>query len=318
MALILEEDRIVLFGKIPAEGDFVRVNADFREVYWFDQWLQQGIALSKEVHRESWDSLYDSVRAMNFVMHTGSSEGILVGTLVPSKDKGNRRYPLWTGVIVESHALSGREIALLPSAFRLFFEEAEVELTAARSLTDPKMLENIAAGLRKLVPRDLHSGDYMRFVESETIGGFSTRCTGDPSATKRAALFLGLSNLLSPMRGLDLTKWGLVLRYPLGDVASHANAVSYWLQCTLTMLGEPGMMPFLAWANGTGAPSLFLTFRQPPPRLLSQILGRDGDGEAVFRVDRDGEAPEGGTEHALRSVLGRDDATLNELLRVLL
>ncbi len=82
------------YGKLPCKGDFILkgLPADF--ITPLDQWLQQGIALSRERLAERWEQLYMVSPIWHFYFPKGvcGDEG-WVGSMMPSVDKANRLFP---------------------------------------------------------------------------------------------------------------------------------------------------------------------------------------------------------------------------------
>jgi len=83
------------FGKIPALGDFFRLNLPAGFVQPWDDWLQDGILTARQTLGESWDSAYMSAPLWRFTIPPGlaGSQAVL-GVLMASVDRVGRQYPL--------------------------------------------------------------------------------------------------------------------------------------------------------------------------------------------------------------------------------
>jgi type VI secretion system protein ImpM len=313
--------QIVLYGKIPAQGDFVRVNAEFREAYWFDQWLQQGIAAAKEGNRAGWGPAYGSFAGLSFLLRPSGSDSILLGSLIPSEDKSHREYPLWTAVLLDREGPRGERGVVLPILYRAYLNETSRSLQLAKQEKDGGGLKDAATRFQETIPvqADEIMTEYAQYINSQSIAGFVRQCTGASESARRMELFIGLHHLLSPMVGRDLSKWRIVVRCPLGDGLYGTIAATFWLQYVMRILKEPDAMPSLLWTLGQES-YLYLVFRDLPVTLFGLILHPDVGGGDVFRLEDDGRAliaDAGGGGGKLRSLLDRESSTLGELLQAL-
>jgi type VI secretion system protein ImpM len=84
-----------IFGKLPSRGDFVsrRLPPGFLEPW--DQWLQGGIACSKEQLAERWLDVYITSPIWRFALSSGvAGQDGWAGVLIPSVDRVGRYFPL--------------------------------------------------------------------------------------------------------------------------------------------------------------------------------------------------------------------------------
>lgn len=83
------------FGKIPALGDFLRLNLSPGFVQPWDDWLQAGIMELKERLGERWNDTYLSAPIWRFTLPQGAAGSQAVsGILMASVDRVGRQYPL--------------------------------------------------------------------------------------------------------------------------------------------------------------------------------------------------------------------------------
>lgn len=81
------------FGKLPARGDFVRRRLPAGLVQRWHDWLQQGLAASREVLGAAWTDLYLTAPLWRFAM-----AGDAAGLWMPSIDQVGRHFPLLLAV----------------------------------------------------------------------------------------------------------------------------------------------------------------------------------------------------------------------------
>lgn len=83
------------FGKMPAVGDFFRLNAPAGFVSVWDAWLQTTLLAGQEALGPLWDDLYLTAPIWRFSLTSGlAGKHKIIGVLMPSVDRVGRRYPL--------------------------------------------------------------------------------------------------------------------------------------------------------------------------------------------------------------------------------
>ena len=123
----MKEPTVGLYGKIPAERDFVRINAGDFQHAGLDQWFAQGIEC---LHSER-IRLPDE--AVHFVLVAPNGE-TFVGGFRPGEDAVGRNFPLVISVRLEARRLLDA-LPLFSSVFGPFFEAATTVAEAARGLS---------------------------------------------------------------------------------------------------------------------------------------------------------------------------------------
>jgi type VI secretion system protein ImpM len=86
---------LAYYGKLPARGDFIGRRLPRETVAQWDDWLQQGLAESRQALGAAWLDLYLTAPLWRFVLPArlcGPSP--LAGVLMPSVDKVGRTFPM--------------------------------------------------------------------------------------------------------------------------------------------------------------------------------------------------------------------------------
>lgn len=93
----------LLFGKLPAQGDFVArgLSAGQRDVW--DQWLADEMERANAVHGDAFAQRFDAAPVWCFSAADGE-DGWLSGALAPSVDSVGRRFPLLAAVQAPGYA----------------------------------------------------------------------------------------------------------------------------------------------------------------------------------------------------------------------
>jgi type VI secretion system protein ImpM len=82
----------MLFGKLPAHGDFVSRGLAAEERDALDAWLSASLNDARERCGDAFEALFDAAPAWRF------ADGARAGVLAASMDKAGRRFPLWLAV----------------------------------------------------------------------------------------------------------------------------------------------------------------------------------------------------------------------------
>jgi type VI secretion system protein ImpM len=83
-----------LFGKLPSKRDFVAINAPRKFLTVWENWVQAGIAASREQLGKDWQVAYLSAPIWRFWLGAEIGGAETVGALMPSVDGIGRYFPL--------------------------------------------------------------------------------------------------------------------------------------------------------------------------------------------------------------------------------
>jgi len=190
-----------IHGKVPARGDFVTRNLPRSFVEPWDDWLQAGMAASREQLGERWLAVYLESPIWRFVLAPGvCGPDAWAGVLMPSVDKVGRYFPL---TIAEPLAGTAHPLVAAMNA-TAWFEGAEA--LAVRALEDDHLeLEGFVgevAGLATVPSLEIASPPAL-------LGGSTAEewCVSiDTAAAVGAALAVVLDRVLVE-RGQPYTMW---------------------------------------------------------------------------------------------------------------
>ncbi len=90
----------MLFGKLPAHGDFVARGLSGEARASLDEWLAAEMASARSELGEEFESGYDRCRAWHFALE--DEFGWMAGSILPCADSVGRRFPLVAGRVAPS------------------------------------------------------------------------------------------------------------------------------------------------------------------------------------------------------------------------
>jgi type VI secretion system protein ImpM len=123
----IREPSAGLYGKIPSQRDFVRINAGDFQHAGLDQWFQQGMECLHAEH------LVLPEEATRFLLVSQGGE-IFIGSFMPGEDAVGRHFPLVISVRLEARKLVSA-LPILPWIFDPFLDAATAVAQEARGLT---------------------------------------------------------------------------------------------------------------------------------------------------------------------------------------
>lgn len=267
---------IGLFGKIPAQGDFIRVNLVDPAAQALDVWCQEGL---DAVQRGGTKLLEEPVY---FVFRTAPGRNILVGSMIPSQDKVGRNFPLVLYAVVESAATALRYSAV-PVAYSKFLEAGAELLLQAATLSAADLTARL-----ELLP--LPTAEDFRVAEEicqrtlvSTSGReMQERLFGDLAAGRQHYAFSTVHTACSQFRGAEPPRTSITLDCPLAvDVDLFA-----WLELSRRLLSWRHAPPPFFWTEGE-APRLLLSLGPAPPSMLLFLAKRDHVGQRLWPLYSD-------------------------------
>lgn len=190
--------QMMYFGKIPARGDFVKANVPAQVAALLDNWISQGMELL--VADPDWKEKYDGTAAIDFLFTRTRGKGAIAGTLMPSRDHTERRYPFLVFSAWES-VVGGTFLHRAPLIFNRHWHRTASWTTDACNGSDPvKALLEVEEEQVLAEPGiDGYDSVYNDFLEMTDLRRLAALLDGNSTAGVRQAI-LGLSLLLQPLR----------------------------------------------------------------------------------------------------------------------
>jgi type VI secretion system protein ImpM len=116
-----------VYGKIPAQADFVRINVGELTRLGMDRWFQEA---HEVVHVER-SRLPDEPAC--FAIAPAGTRAVVLGALVPGQDSVGRTFPVIAFAVLDGAAVA--DFPLIPQSYARFFEGASGLLQGAATMT---------------------------------------------------------------------------------------------------------------------------------------------------------------------------------------
>ncbi len=263
---------ISYFGKLPAQGDFVRAANNHRPlISILDRWVTEGLdLLAQDV---AWKSLYDSAPGFHFAFMGSRHRSVIGGHLLPSVDASGRRFPFMAGVTFEV-AKPLEFLARSPLAFTRMWSRLGRELPLAKQAGEPAPILNELSEHKAdlTVSSDVLHHIFADFLQAQTIGSLQQmlNTAGHRVDVRRILLALGL--LLCPVMSSGAPKMGKGLRLPLPSDPLYRHLVSaFWLDLIAEFLGGADFELMLL-QRGEHQPTMTLGFGGASARGLYGVI----------------------------------------------
>jgi type VI secretion system protein ImpM len=262
-----------LFGKIPAQGDFVRLNASTPAALAFDSFLQESL---DGLRRTGGDLVPEPVR---FAFFEANGSG-LCGVFSPSRDSVGRSYPLSVFVPLSS----ARNVAALPIVTRDFLDAAGELLALSETLPAPELATHV---------RDLpavidgpQGTEALRRLLHDTGATWLWQSMFPEAPLESAIYAINTARLACDSAGARASAGtGLVLDCP----APNEPAAFFWLSAVEARLGAGGpaaasaVAPSFFWSASHGG-RMLIALGRPPSALLTFLTRPDSASSRLWSL----------------------------------
>jgi type VI secretion system protein ImpM len=273
--------QIGCFGKLPATGDFIRLNASTDELAALDRWMGGAIDFARRALGPTWEQAYPP--AVGLFVFRGEAKGDgdpprgMVGAWASSGDSAGRQYPMivfgsydYTQLVATGAALPLAVFPLLAAAYDL--------VVSGRQLPVDAFLERVARiAAPSLEDPESAGAGYRAWLTTQSMRALWE--TGFGTDAHRFAVMQHLVDAVDPFRGQELPRTGLAMRVPLG--AGDAYAVAVWLDMTLRLTGWSRTLINAFWT-----PQQTALLHLGPPHLASfrELIAPTGISEHVAEL----------------------------------
>lgn len=265
-----DREAIGIYGKLPTQGDFVRLNASDPAAQALDQWVQESL---EGLARASIELPSEPL----FFCHQSQHPSLpaLLGAMAPSQDQVGRRYPMLVFVRVDPTVAASRFPALHVAYGHFLLDAARILGDLHRA--DASLLAAWSRSLRLPTPTSLAHSDYVcrHVLDQSTLVDLQHRVFG-PAPQHLGALGYALKTVADACDATRArpSKVPITLDCPTG---SDLDAFT-WLELLRRRLyGTTARINFV-WREGD-APRMLVALGAAPAPMLRQLL-REGDPAA--------------------------------------
>jgi type VI secretion system ImpM family protein len=266
---------IGVYGKVPAQADFVRGNVGEMSRLGLDRWFQEAHeVVHSEHHRLPAEPTHFALAA--------AGGRVALGVLVPSHDSVGRVFPIVIFALVDSHAVPGG-FPNLPQAYARFFDGAAAALEGAEAATAADLTARAQALGDALTPRNI---DPAAVLAAEPMAPLGLALGGLPHGAAYA-----LRTLRSACERARAAPAGSPTGVITVDAPAPTDAIRlFWLEIIRCRLGWHDAQPTFLWTNqsarllvGLGPPSnTLLSFLANPRHKSGRLWPLRSDVDAAL------------------------------------
>jgi type VI secretion system protein ImpM len=273
--------QVVVFGKTPRMGDFLRVGSGGPAGEALEQWVEQGLAFAEAKRGAAWPGIYAGGATYAFIFRPPRSTNLreaLVGVIKPSGDSVGRRFPL----VVYAPALARTNVPwphILPMAFGDFLDGAATLLLQADAVTGTADMVNL---LRNVPPPhtgdgDRNAHDYDSWAASTLLVHAWNVVYGGEQMLSAPRAVQTISEAVFPFRGEEAPATKLGLRLPLGPGGMAAAA--FWLDMIRRLARSPGEVRTCFWSFDGASGCAIVQLGDTPAATLMELWSPDANSD---------------------------------------
>jgi len=271
---------VVVFGKTPRMGDFLRVGKIGPAGDALEQWVEQGLAFAEAKRGRDWPSIYSAGATYAFLFRPPRASNVreaLVGVIKPSVDSVGRRFPL----MVYAQALPRPALPwphVLPMAMGDFLDAAATLLLESDSITSSA---DMHAAVRRIpgpqvTDAERNAHDYDAWAAATPLGNaWNVVYGGDPMSAPRAVHTI--MEAVAPFRGQELAATKLGLRLPLGP--GGVAAATFWLDTVRRIARTPQEVRSCFWSFDGQSGCAIVQLGDTPGSTLLELWSPDPNSE---------------------------------------
>jgi type VI secretion system protein ImpM len=307
------------FGKLPATGDFVRLNAGGREVDAFDRWLSGALDHAQQrMPGGAFEAAYP--KAFGLFIYRGEGKGSdppargIIGAWAASGDSAGRMYPMIVFGSYDYQQLVAAGPALPIAVWPLITAAYELA-TAGRAMPVDAFLKRAdQIALPSLDDPEAASAGYRAWLATQPMKALWETAFGTDA--RRFWVLHNINASVEPFRGQELPKTGLSIRLPLG--AGDAYAAAVWMDMTLRLARWERTLLNAFWS-----PQQTVLIHLGPPHIASfrEMIAPTGNADHVADLCGSPSMDEARARRALGpeldALVARTDLSLSSFLDAL-
>lgn len=309
-----------VFGKVPSQGDFVRLSlpaAEDEGLVALEHWVARTIEETSAELAPRWPALLHEempVAHLHRLPLEGGGHALVAAASLPSVDAVGRRFPLVACARLPAGAFE-QTPHLVPMALVEFLREAVPLLAEARALPVAELRRRVAA--QRLAPLPHPSElvlDYGLWAHGTTVGRCALQLFG-ADVGELARVIACVAEAIVPLGRLaehELASTPLALRFP---VAIDPFYAAFWIDVVRRIARWRTTVPtYLAAGDDARGALIVAVGEAASPTLLADAWGARAPSRSHVRDVETTAANRASLPAALRTLLAAPDAPLDQLL----
>jgi type VI secretion system protein ImpM len=224
------------YGKLPATGDFIRLNAHGAENHAFDTWLGTSIAHAKQALGNQFSTAFGPTLGL-FIYRGDDGDGSdepergMIGAWAASGDSAGRNYPMLVSTSYDYEEMLAVGPAL-PIAVWPFLTTAYDLVANGRSLQPNDFTQRVAM----IQPMAIEHAQSVSMAYHDWLKNQRMRAlweTAFGSIDARFHVVQSVQATIEIFRGQERPQTSLAIRFPIG--AGDAYAAAVWMDMTLRL-----------------------------------------------------------------------------------
>jgi len=267
------------FGKLPATGDFIRLNASGAENSAFDHWLGGSINLAKQTLGEQFSQVFQPTLGL-FIYRGDDGDGSeepergMIGVWAASGDSAGRKYPMVVSTSYDYEQMLAVGPAL-PIAVWPFLTEAYDLVANGRGLS----VDAFLARVQQIQPLAIEQAEVARSQYDSWLGQQTMNALWDTAfgqGAHRHAILHSVNASVEIFVGQERPQTSLAIRFPIG--AGDAYAVSVWMDMTARLAKWNRTVLNAFW---TPQQEVLVHLGPPHVATFRELIASTGDAEHV-------------------------------------
>lgn len=271
------------FGKIPSRSDFVKSVSGTKVIGLMDQWIAHGMEMLMAM--PDWKTSFDSAGPFDFLFIGMKRRHAIHGTIAPSRDASDRRFPLV--------AATAFELADPPQFLRLGPLALEDASRSRRHLMHhaieardmPHALDLLDSRLQdsdlQIHAAEARCATYLAAHSLASLGGMLTQ---SPDAVPLGRMIPALGKLLLSLRSNPAVSPQKAIALPLPrQEDERIDAMTFWLQLVSAALVGSTVELSLFSGMHIGIPRLIIAFNGVTPTVFQSLFDEQTSND--FLID---------------------------------
>ncbi len=286
-----QEPSLLLFGKLPQQPDFIRINATHPVAQELDECIQ--LAMNSVASEEGWEATYDAAPPSDLIYTSSDRRWQFHGSILPSRDSSGRRYPLVAGTLGQFQNQPDR-IPLIPTAREAYFETIRTQLRQMTEIStegwggrESLELCNLREETMHGCEWDLASGIRNRYMVQGKARVFEDLFAKAHCGASLRQAFLNMAFYRDFMRNFTASSVApqlitLPLGLGAGETTLHATV---WLSLVSALaLVEGGERECIQITHEAPNPQLRLSYGRSMTQLFASVLGFPLTSESCLNI----------------------------------